>query len=233
MPAKTLGYLHRKFIFVKIFSIITKKHSCTFAELKTITQMKTTASILTKITIGVLLAGSMAACNKAKTDNKPAAASVPDKETVVFINQDTLLSKYDYAKDVTKSMQEKGKAAQSDVGGRQQAFQREVDEYKKDANTMPADQRQTTEQRLQRESQDLQGYQQNATAQFQNEQSTEAGKVYDKIADFVKGYAKEKGYKLVLMYSKANPTVLYGDQSLDVTADVIKRLNNTYSKDKK
>ena len=195
--------------------------------------MKTTASILTKITIGVLLAGSMAACNKAKTDNKPAAVPVPDKETVVFINQDTLLSKYDYAKDVTKSMQEKGKAAQSDVGGRQQAFQREVDEYKKDANTMPADQRQTTEQRLQRESQDLQGYQQNATAQFQNEQSTEAGKVYDKIADFVKGYAKEKGYKLVLMYSKANPTVLYGDQSLDVTADVIKRLNNTYSKDKK
>jgi outer membrane protein len=195
--------------------------------------MKSTASIFTKITLGVLIAGSIAACNKAKTTDKQVTAPSANKETIVFINQDTLLNKYEYAKDVTKTMQDKGKTAQNDLGGRQQTFQREVAEYQKSANTMPADQRQTTEQRLQREQQDLQGYQQNATAQFQNDQATEAGKVYDKIADFVKGYAKEKGYKLVLMYSKANPTVLYGDQSLDVTADVIKKLNNAYTKDKK
>jgi outer membrane protein len=195
--------------------------------------MKTTASIFIKITLCILTAGSIAACNKVKTEEKSAATSAANKETIVFINQDTLLSRYNYAKDVTKTMQDKGKNAQNDLGSRQQAFQREVAEYQKNANTMPADQRQTTEQRLQRENQDLQGYQQNASAQFQNEQATEAGKVYDKIADFVKGYSKEKGYKLVLMYSKANPTVLYGDQSLDVTADVTKRLNDAYSKDKK
>jgi outer membrane protein len=194
--------------------------------------MNITASVFTKITLGALLAGSIAACNKPKTEEKPAA-SVANKETVVFINQDTLLSKYEYAKDVTKNMQEKGKTAQNNVGIKQQAFQREVAEYQKNANTMPADQRQTTEQRLQREQQDLQSFQQNASAEFQNDQAKQAGEVYDKIADFVKGYAKEKGYKLVLMYSKANPTVLYGDQSLDVTSDVTKRLNDTYSKDKK
>jgi len=195
--------------------------------------MKSTASIFTKITLGVLLAGSIAACNKPATTTKTTAVEVPDKATVVFVNQDTLLSKYNYAKDVSKTLQDKGKSAQGDLASRGQAFQREVDEYKKNANTLPADQRQTTEQRLQREQQDLQGYQQNATAQFQNEQSTQAGKVYDKIADFVKGYAKEKGYKMVLTYSKANPTVLYGDPSLDVTSDVIKRLNDAYVKDKK
>jgi outer membrane protein len=195
--------------------------------------MKTTASIFTKITLGVSLALCIAACNKPKTEEKATAPSAANKETIVYINQDTLLSKYLYAKDVNKTMQDKGTAAQNDIGSRRQTFQREVAEYQKNANTMPADQRQTTEQRLQRESQDLQGYQQNASAQFQNEQATEAGKVYDKIADFVKGYAKEKGYKLVLMYSKTNPTVLYGDQSLDVTADVTKRLNDAYSKDKK
>jgi len=197
--------------------------------------MKSTASIFTKITLGVLLAGSIAACNKPATTDKTTAAAVQvaDKATVVFVNQDTLLAKYSYAKDVSKTLQDKGKSAQGDLASRGQAFQREVAEYQKSANTLPADQRQTTEQRLQREQQDLQGYQQNATAQFQNEQSTQAGKVYDKIADFVKGYAKEKGYKMVLTYSKANPTVLYGDASLDVTADVIKRLNDAYVKDKK
>jgi outer membrane protein len=198
--------------------------------------MKITAPFITKITLGAILAGSLFACNKTKTEDKPVAAATSvdaNKEIIVFINQDTLLSKYEYAKDVTKALQEKGKAAQGDVGGRQQALQREVADYQKNANTMPADQRQTTETRLQRENQDLQGYEQNATAQFQSEQASEAGKVVDKIDAFVKGYAKEKGYKLVLSYSKANPAVMYGDPELDVTVDVVKRLNDAYAKEKK
>ena len=195
--------------------------------------MKITAPNFSRVALGAAVVASLLACNKTKPADKPALAPTPGKETIVYINQDTLVSKYEYAKDVNKSIQDKGKAAQTDVQSRGQAFQREYSDYQKNVNTMPADQRQTTEQRLQREQQDLQSYQQNAAAQFQNEQSTQAGKVYDKIADFAKGYAKEKGYKLVLMYSKANPTILYGDQSLDVTADVLKRLNDAYAKDKK
>jgi len=195
--------------------------------------MKTQASFFTKIATGILLTSTIIACNKPKTNDKPVAAAPDNKETIVFINQDTLLSKYNYAKDADKTIQDKGREAQSAEQSRGEAFQREVAEYQKNASTMPADQRQTTEQRLQREQQEVQTHQQNAAAQFQNDRAAEAGKVYDKIADFAKAYAKEKGYKLVLMYSKANPTILYGDQSLDVTADVVKRLNDAYTAEKK
>jgi outer membrane protein len=198
--------------------------------------MKTTASILTKFTLGIAIAGSLAACNQNKTADKPAAstaATVDSKETIVYINSDSLLSKYDYSKDMNKKLEEKGKASQADLQAKGQAFQRQVAEYQKNAATMPADQRQTQEQLLQRKQQELQGYQQNATAEFQQEQGAENAKLYDKIADFTKVYAKEKGYKLVLTYSKANPTVLYGDATLDVTGDVVKRLNDAYAKEKK
>ena len=50
---------------------------------------------------------------------------------------------------------------------------------------------------------------------------------------FLKGFAKEKGYKMVLTYSKANPTVLFADESLDVTKEVVTGLNEAYAKDKK
>jgi outer membrane protein len=197
--------------------------------------MKTTASILTKFTFGILIAGSIAACNQNKTADKPAAAAAPasEKESIVYVNSDSLLNKYDYFKDMSKRLEDKGKSAQGDLAAKGQAFQREVAEYQKNAATIAADQRQATEQRLQRKQQELQGYQQNATAQFQNEQAAENTKLYDKIADFTKTYAKEKGYKLVLTYSKANPTVLYGDATLDVTADVVKKLNEAYAKEKK
>jgi len=195
--------------------------------------MKTQVSILTKITLCVLLAGSILSCNKTKTDVKAISAPVPGKDAIVYVNSDTLLSKYDYFKDMSKRLETKANTAKSNVGARGQAFQREYAEYQRNANTMAADVRQSTEQRLQREQQDFQTYQQNEAAAFQNEQATENGKLFDKIADFVKVYAKEKGYKLVLTYSKANPTVLYGDPALDVTADVAKRLNEAYAKDKK
>ncbi|MGZ3872768.1 MAG: OmpH family outer membrane protein [Mucilaginibacter sp.] len=198
--------------------------------------MKTTASILTKITLGVLLAGSIAACNQNKPAEKatttPTAATA-DKPEIVYINQDTVSIKYEYAKDMRKRLENKGKSAQNDVGGRKQAFQREVAEYQKGANTLSADQRATTEQRLQREGQELQTYEQNASAQFQNEQAGETQKLYEKIYNFTKQYAKDNGYKMILTFTNGNTNLLYADKSLDVTADFMKKLNDAYAKEKK
>jgi outer membrane protein len=199
--------------------------------------MKTSVSKLIKTGLAVAIVATVAACNQGKTDTKAATTTTtvatPDKAEVVYVNLDTLIHNYDAAKDMSKRLQDKGKAANDDVVSRKQAFQREVGDYQKGAAAMSADQRAGTEQKLQRKGQEIQAYEQNATAQFQQESGSEQNKLYDKIADFAKVYAKEKGYKMVLTYSKANPTVLFGDPSLDVTVDVVKRLNDLYSKDKK
>lgn len=76
----------------------------------------------------------------------------------------------------------------------------------------------------------MQTYQQNAGGALQNEQAVENEKLYDKVAAYLKVYAKEKGYKMVLTYSKGNSAILFADESLDVTSEVIKGLNAEYSK---
>ena len=196
--------------------------------------MRTPVIQMAKLTLSLAIFGAVAACNQSKTDTKTASApAAPGKAEIVYVNTDSLLNKYDYYKDMSKRLQTKGDAAKEDLQSKGQAFQREVADYQKSANTLSADQRAATEQRLQRKNQELQAYQQNASAQVQNEAASEQNKLFDKIADFAKTYAKEKGYKLVLTYSKTNPTVLFGDPSLDVTADVVKRLNELYAKDKK
>lgn len=193
---------------------------------------------LSGIMLGLAIAAMAVACNQkpqtntsAETKNTPAVVS--DNEKIVFVNSDSLLSKYDYFKDMSSRLEDKSKKAQVDVSSKGQAFQREVADYQKSAQTLSADQRAATEQRLARKQQELQTYNQNASAQLQSDQAAENEKLYDKIAGFMKDYAKEKGYKLILTYSKANPTVLFGDESLNVTNDVVKRLNENYSKEKK
>lgn len=194
--------------------------------------MKTRASFLIKLILGLLVAGSIAACNQNKSGDKAAGSKATSGE-IVFINQDTLLSKYNYFKDMTKRLEDKNKTATGDVDSRRQALQREVADYQRTQNTLSTDQRSTTEQRLQREGQDFQSYQQNAAAQFQNEQAGEQQKLYEKVAGLIKDYAKEKGYKMVLTYQKGSTNLWYGDSGLDITADVVKKLNDAYSKEKK
>ncbi len=204
------------------------------------------ASYLTKLSLGaasaaLLIAGLTTSCNQNKTA-APAAksdtsASAPASEAkgaeIVYINQDTLMSKYDYVKDMGERLEKKGKSAQSAVQSRLQAIQREYVDYQKNAATMSADQRAAIEQRLQKKGQEQQVYEQNASAEFQGAQAEENDKLFKKVTAFLEKYAKDKGYKMVLSYSRTNPVVLYGDKTLDVTSDVIKGLNEDYKADKK
>lgn len=88
--------------------------------------MKIKTSSLTKLTLGLIVAGTLAACNPNKSSDKSStAATSASAGSIVYVNQDSLLSKYDYFKDMSKRLEDKGKSAQSDVGSRQQALQKE------------------------------------------------------------------------------------------------------------
>lgn len=191
-----------------------------------------------KIAAAVALISVMAACqNKDTATTTPTktteAGTVSTKDQIVYVNSDSLLTKYDYFKDLKTKLDGKAKSAEQDMGAKTQAFQREVAQYQQQQQTMAADQRASTEQRLARKQQELQAYQQNAGAALQNEQATEQEKLYDKVADYLKGYAKTKGYKMVLTYSKGNSAILFADESLDITSEVIKGLNEDYKSTKK
>lgn len=202
--------------------------------------MNRTSFKLSTLATAVALVSVMASCqNKdkatpastsAKTD---APVAVKTGEPIVYVNSDSLLTKYEYFKDLKVKLDAKSKAAQADLAGKQQAFQREVAQYQQTQNTLPADQRAATEQRLQRKQQELQAYQQNAGQALQSEQATEQEKLYNKIADYLKIYAKDKGFKMVLTYQKGNSAILFADPSLDVTSEVIVGLNEGYKADKK
>lgn len=199
--------------------------------------MKKSWLTLSKLCAGLVFAAVAVSCNKEqpKTNATATKAVASDKKTeeIVFVNSDSLVANADFYKDIREKLESKSKKAQTDLTAKGNAFQREVAEYRQNAQTMSADQRAVTEQRLARKQQELEAFNQNASSALANESSTENAKLYDKVADYLKGYAKEKGYKLVLTYSKANPSVLFADESLDVTKEVTTGLNEAYKKEKK
>lgn len=191
-----------------------------------------------QLTTGLVLAGSLiVSCNQDKPEDKKTStnnvAAGKPSEAIVYVNSDSLLENYTYFKDIRSKIESKSKNAQVDLTAKGNAFQKEVAEYQQSAQTMSADARAATEQRLARKQQELTTYNQNASSALANESAAENEKLYEKVADYLKGYAKKKGYKMVLTYSKSNPTVLFADESLDVTKEVVSGLNEAYKGEKK
>jgi outer membrane protein len=199
--------------------------------------MNSTTKKFSGIATAVAIVAVMASCQNKETATTPAkkadSATVSTNEQIVYVNSDSLLTKYQYFKDLQTKLDAKAKSAQADMASKTQAFQRQVNEYQQQQSTMAADQRASTEERLARKQQELQAYQQNAGSALQREQATEQEKLYDKVADYLKDYAKKKGFKMVLTYSKGNSAILFADESLDITSEVIVGLNEAYKPAKK
>jgi len=182
------------------------------------------------ITISIILTAAVAHTQTAPAATAPAQGT-DNKGAIVYINSDSLLSKYAYYAAVKAKLQSLSQNAQTEIATKGQAFQKEVAAYQKGASSLNLAQRTATEKRLAKKQQDLQALNQNTAAQLQEEQETQNSKLYDKISTYLKTYCKAKGYKIVLTYSKANPAMLYGDESLDVTQDVLTGLNEEYKKE--
>lgn len=195
---------------------------------------------VSQASLGFLVILAAASCNQnanqgtsnLANDSTARIAASADEDKIVYINSDTLAEKYEYFKDVRAKLEEKVKKAESDLQSKGQAFQREVAEYQEKAATMSASDRQATEERLSRKQDELGRLNQNASASIAQDESTEFEGVYNTITAYLKKHAEDKGYKLVLTYSRSNPTVLYAEKSMDITATAIEALNKEY-KDKK
>ena len=196
-------------------------------------------STILSVGFAVTLAFSLTSCNKG-TNNTNASSNTtissesPDaKLGIAFVNIDTLLDQYEYFKEVRASLQDKAKKAQTDLQNRSLAFQREINDYEEKAATMSASDRQATEERLARKQDELARHQQNASSSFAQDESEENEKLYAKITEYLKIYAKENGYHYVLTYSALNPNILYADESMNITTEVLKALNEQHQNEKK
>lgn len=198
--------------------------------------MRNTFAFLAKAGVGVLLV-AMASCNnpgmKTSAVSSAGDSTQANVEKIVYVNADTLLEKYEYFKDIRVKLEEKAKKAQADLQSRSTAFQREVADYQQKAPTMSAADRQSTEERLARKQDELAQHNQNASASFAQEEAAENEKLYSRITEYLKKHAKQNGFKLVLTYSASNPAVLYADESLEITDEVLSALNEEYAKEKK
>ena len=169
----------------------------------------------------------------ADTDEDVASNDGPADSPIAYVNVDTLLSKYELAKEMNAQLLKKQKAAQSQLEAKATQLQTDYAniQQKYQKALISESEAQAEAQKLQKQQAELQELDARLTKQMVDEQQKMNKQLLDKIQKFFKEYNKTKQYKAILS-NASNDNILYAESSLNITNDVIKKLNAEYKKKK-
>lgn len=176
------------------------------------------------------IAAMMVSCNNQspKMDDQPAAASGEGMK-IAYVEVDSLMTQYNFAKDYSVTLQKKSNNARNTLNQKGNALQAAMANFQQKLNNngfQSREQAASQQAAIQRQQNDLQELQ----ARLENELASETAKfneaLRDSLQNFLKSYNQDKKYDLIL--SKAGDNILMGNKKLDITQDVINGLNKRY-----
>jgi outer membrane protein len=186
-------------------------------------------NIVLLIAVGFLYFLHFSGTKPGSSNSKSDTTSI--NSNIAYINSDTVLKYYDYLKVNKGQLEAKTKQMDQDYQNRANGLRNEIAAYQRNVNSMTLGQVKATEEDLGKKQQNLQLYQQTLSQQLMEEESKLNKALYDRITAFLKIYGEEKGLQVVLKYDPTSD-VLYGNNALDITKDVIAGLNANYQQEK-
>jgi outer membrane protein len=178
------------------------------------------------------LAAMMVSCNNAspKMDEQPAAGDATATGLkVAYVEVDSLMTQYDFAKDYSVTLQKKSNNARNTLTQKGNTLQAAVNNFQQKLNNngfTSREQAASQQAAIERQQRDLQELQ----ARLENELANETAKfnetLRDSLQSFLKDYNKEKQFSLIL--TKQGDNILLADKKFDITQDVINGLNKRY-----
>lgn len=163
-----------------------------------------------------------------------ATDTAPAKYDIAYVNVDTLLTKYELAKEMNAQLLKKQKAAQAQLEAKSNQLRTDYTnvQQKYQRGLLSETEAQAEGEKLNKQQQELQQLDNKLTKQMLDEQQKMNKQLLDKIQKFFKEYNKTKHYKAIFS-NTAKDNILYAEQGLNITSDVISKLNSEYKKKKK
>ena len=199
--------------------------------------MKNTSLILSIISlIAVVTFGIISLTKdgkKAETCPEGEAAVNAEAGAIVYIDLDRILTEYDMANDLRSVVETKVQNIQAEINRRGQKLEKQVAEYQEkiQKGLMTRSVAEVQGQKLQQEELDFNNYAAQKQQEIQEEQVVMMNQLGDAIQTFINKYNEEKQYAMILTNSGGAP-VIAADASLDITEDVLTKLNEEYIKTK-
>jgi outer membrane protein len=193
-------------------------------------------NIVLIVAVGVLYFLHFSGSNpqsKGKTVKSARSATAEDI-SVAYVNMDTLLNNLDKFYDLRNQLMSKQQQSQKELDNNMKAFEQQVMDLdnKMQKGLITRSNAMKREEELKQEQERLLRLREDLTYKLAEEEQVMNRQVMDEIMDFLKTYNQDKNYQMVIS-NVYGGTLLYAEDSLNITQDVIEGLNDRYQSAKK
>ena len=202
--------------------------------------MKNTPLILSVIALVAVAALAIVTFSDRKSGAKGEAgtdsAVAAESGAIVYFNLDKVLSEYDMANDLRSVVESKAQGIQEEVNRRGNKLQNDVNSFQEKINKglITRSVAEVQGEKLEQQRNDFNNFANQKNQEIAEEQQVMMNNIGDAIKKFLDAYAAENHYAMILATQGdiLPAPVAAGDSSLDVTEDIIVKLNESYVKDK-
>ncbi|MCF0193798.1 MAG: OmpH family outer membrane protein [Bacteroidaceae bacterium] len=180
------------------------------------------------------IAISLSACNNKPAEDPTApAADVPaaaPSGKIAYVEIDSLMSQYQFAKDFTIILTKKGENIQNTLAAKERDLQQQAAAMQKKYESggfATTAELQNAQQDLATRQQNLQALGERLTADFQVEQAKYNTALRDSIQSYLRIFNKDMKYDIIL--SRAGDNLLFANPHMDITAQIVDGLNKRYT----
>jgi outer membrane protein len=166
-----------------------------------------------------------------KSDTLAGAITKANKGaiSVAFVNNDSILSNYDLVKKMRADLEAKGKRLEDEVASKQKAFEKDAAYFQDQVakKTISEQSAQEIYGQLQQNQKTIYDLRDRYAAELQQSEMDMNVALIDSVMNFLKRYNEKSRFDYILGFTKGG-NILFANDTLDVTKDVIKELNAAY-----
>ena len=149
--------------------------------------------------------------------------------TIAYVDTDTLLAKYEYAKELEADLL--AYKNQQEAYGKQQMekFQRDYQDYLQNGDKLTRTQQEAKEAELKQRAERMSTLEQELTAKIMERQIAENTKLLNAIFAYVREYnAANQQFDIIMRKTFENSPTLYLNPGMDITQEILDGLNEDH-----
>lgn len=187
--------------------------------------------------LAVIIAGSFTSCS----NNQPATAVAPVANTceggklpIAYVNTDSLLTSYDFAKDLNEALLKKTEDARASLNSKASALEKDMADFNRKLQTnafLSQERAESEANRLQKKRDELDQLNMKLQNDLAQEQMLMNARLSDTIQAVLKQYNETKQFELILS-NTMHDNILLDNPSYDITNELVEILNTRYAKTK-
>lgn len=148
---------------------------------------------------------------------------------IAYVNNDSILESYDLVKKMKSELEQKGKRLEAEVAAKQRTFEKDAAYLQEQVQkkTISEQSAQEIYGQLMQSQQNINALREKYMADMQKSEADMNIALLDSVMNFLKRYNAKFKFDYILGYNKVG-SILYANDTLDITNNVIEELNAEY-----